>query len=403
MNMAQPARRGIFAFSDAKAKESRLQQASSTRPTAAKGGLDLLYHVQLGDTLESATASSCKRILAAAADGCVVLVDTTDGSMIRRSDTMGEDPPNVIAWSSDSAWLVCCSDDGIARVISADKGTVVLEHVVAKDPDHGKRQRCVPSDHAIFIDATSFAAAAGSLIHVCEVPGGKLSHTLSTDAPVHALCRSPPSLAVHWAYAAAFKGGVVLVSLSGDRISHLSSCGHLHSLAVTDQWLAACTLEGTIELWDVAKRATTMRPSEAEKTVRPFCGSDGVALDWSADGGGLAMSGKRVAVIDFTGENHKTTQHYIMLYYTILLEYKRVAVIDSTGGNPPHPYRTILRNTIQYNTIQYNSILHNTIQNKTIQYNAMQYNTILHCAILLYYTHTILYPHYAILYVYYTR
>ena len=43
--------------------------------------------------------------------------------------------------------------------------------------------------------------------------------------------------------------------------------------------------------------------------LQTYAGSDGEALHWSGDGGGLAASGARAAVFDFT------------------------------GTNPPHPYR----------------------------------------------------------------
>eukprot|EP00966_Prymnesium_polylepis_P302574 6990112-Prymnesium_polylepis.1 len=273
--MINPAVRKAFA--------SRPQPQAScarppTEPKAVKGGLDVLYHVQLGDHLENAAVSSCGRMLAAATAGASVLfVDAKDGTVSGRCDTLGEDSPNAIAWSADSSWIVCCSDDGCARVISVDSGALVLEHLIAEEPEPGKRKRCVPSEQAIVLDGASFVAAAGHLIHTCGVPDGRLRSSLSADAPVRGLCRSPPSLMGHWAYAAAYKGGVLLVSPSGDGISKLSSRGHLRSLAMSDQWLAAAAFDGSIELWDVAKRAatTSQRRREADKTTKAFCGSDG--------------------------------------------------------------------------------------------------------------------------------
>ena len=271
------------AFSQSK---SLAAPSAPARPTVTKGGLDALFHVQLGEPLESAAASPCGKTLAISATGSVVLLDS-HGTIIRRSDAVGEDPPNVIAWSSDSRWVGCCSDDGYARIVAVESGALAIEHLIAEEPAPGKRTRCVPSEHCLFVGgtssasgATSFVGAAGPLIHACEVPGGKLVYSVSTDAPVRAMCRSPPSLVALWAVAAAYKGGVLLVSASGDSISKLSSRGHPRSLATSHQWLASATFDGTVELWDVAKRAASSeRPSEADKTYKTFCGSDGARVE----------------------------------------------------------------------------------------------------------------------------
>ena len=276
--------------------------ASSARPEVKRAGLELLYHVQLSDFLGSATMSPCSRKLAAASADSVIVVDAKDGTVAMSSDELGDDPPNVVAWSPDSAWIVSCGDDGYARLVAIDSGAVVLEHAIAEEPEPGKRRLCVASDHAVFADDATFVAAAGRLIHACAVPSGTLRHALSTDAPVCALCRSPPNLTAHWAYAAGYKGGVLLVSSRGEHVSRLTARGHMRSLAVSGQWLASGGFDGTLELWDVAKRAEAVeRPKEAEKTLKAYCGSDGAALAWSVDGGTLAVTGTRPACFDFTG------------------------------------------------------------------------------------------------------
>ena len=294
------------AFSGAKPPSA----PTRARLEAQKGGLELLYHVHLSEFLGSAALSSGGMLAVTTADQ-VIIVDAKDGTVSVSSDALGDDPPNAVAWSPGATWIVCCSDDGYAGVMASSSGTVALEHLVAEDAEPGKRRRCVPSDHAIFVTDNIVVAAAGRLIHACLVPGGDMQHSVAADAPVCALCRSPPNLEAHWAYAAGYKGGVLLVSTRGERVGQLYSRGHLRSLAVSAQWLAGGGFDGTLELWDVAKRAEEAeRPSEAEKTLMSFCGSDGVALAWNIHGGSLAVTGKRAAVIDFTGEE------------------------------PPHPYRS---------------------------------------------------------------
>lgn len=293
------------AFTQPRAGSVAPSSAPSARPTALKGGLDVLFHVQLGEHLERATLSPCRQIYAAASiAGSIILVEMTHGTVLRRSEEpLGGEPPNALAWSLDSTWLVGCSDDGHARVVSVSSGAVVCSHAVSEEPEPGKRRRCVACENVVAIADSAFVAAAGTLVHACEVPSGRLRHTLSTGAPVRGLCRSPSGLMAHWAYAAAYKGGVVLVSSGGAVVCQLSVRGHPRSLSVSDQWLAVAAFDGSIALWDVAKRAEAERPGEAERTCNAFCGTDGAALEWSTDGGGLAASGKRVAVIDFTGRH----------------------------------------------------------------------------------------------------
>ena len=276
----------------------------SEGPTASRGGLELLYHAQLGGPLSGATASPCCKFIAVSTDeGSVVLLDGTKGDEIRRTEPLADDAPNAIAWSIGSTFLVCCGDDAYARVVAVDSGAVVFEHLISEEPAPGKRRRCVPSEHVIVVDETCFVAAAGAVIHACGLLDGQLRHAISTEAPVRALCRSPTTLRGYWAYAAAYKGGVLLVSQSGESHCKLYSRSHLQSLAVSDQCLAAAGVDGTVELWDDTTRATGPQGREAKKTVQTFCGSDGAALAWSADGGGLAISGKRAAVVDCTGSN----------------------------------------------------------------------------------------------------
>ena len=285
------------------AQPSAAAVAASVRPRPRAGGFELLFHVQLGDYLGGAALSPCGRMLAAAGADCVTIVSAKDGTVGISSDELGDDPPNAVDWSTDSAYLVVCSDDGYARVVAVSTGKLVFEHLIADEPEPGKRPRCVASDHATFTNDATCVAAAGRLVHACAVPGGGLSHAVTADAPVCSLCRSPPNLAAHWAYAAGYKGGVLLVSSGGELVSNLSSRGHLRSLTASSRWLAAGGFDGTLELWDMAKRSESAeeRREEADKTLKAFCGSDGAALAFSADGGSLALTGKRAAVFDFSG------------------------------------------------------------------------------------------------------
>ena len=276
-------------------------------PTAYKGGLDEVWSVQLGEPLcELAKATSGLVLAAATADGVIALVDGAEGALKLRCGALGDEPPNAIAFSSDSTWLVACYDDAHARVVS-DSGAVVLAHLVAPDPEPGKRQRCVAAEHVVTLGGASFAAAAGRLVHTCRVPDGKLEHSLLVDANVRALCAAPPNLMAHWEYAVAYQGTVLLVSPGGEGTLRFSSRQPLRSLAVSDKWLAGGAFDGTVELWDVATRATSTsqhRP-EADRSLQAYCGSDGASLQWRADGGGIAVSGARAAMFDFTGANPK--------------------------------------------------------------------------------------------------
>ena len=87
------------------------------------------------------------------------------------------------------------------------------------------------------------------------------------DAPIRALCGAPlelPASCAYWAYAAAHKGGIILVSQQGEVVRKLSSAQPLRSLAMPltslgmgpqgePRWLAASTFDGNIELWSASQ------------------------------------------------------------------------------------------------------------------------------------------------------
>ena len=58
------------------------------------------------------------------------------------------------------------------------------------------------------------------------------------------------------------------------------------------RWLAAAAFDGTVELWDVAIQAPGAEVGPAQQArhrLQSYAGSDGEVLQWSADGGGLAV------------------------------------------------------------------------------------------------------------------
>ena len=108
-----------------------------------------------------------------------------------------------------------------------------------------------------------------------------------------------------WAYAIALKGGARLISRQGEAVRELSAQSIVQSLGVSNGWLGAATYDGAVLLWDLESRSaqdSTGRDAQPPvTTLRSFCGSDGRDLRWSADGGGLAVSGTKAAVFDLTG------------------------------------------------------------------------------------------------------
>jgi hypothetical protein len=248
--------------------------------------------------------SDTSPVLAAAlVDGSVVFVDAVDGHVVSRCDEVTEDPPNLMAFASQ--WLVHCSDDSCVRCLSI-KGGVVHAHMVMEPAQDGKRPRCAPIDHAAIIDGgTAYVAVAGRLLHACRVPEGDLEHSTQFDSPVRAVCAAACSEATQWSYAVAIADGVRLISRAGETLRELTSKRILRSLATHGPWLAAGTMDGAVELWDLVtpRQASAQDLARALHTLNGACGSDGLSLGWRPDGGGLAVSGKRAAVFDFTGSN----------------------------------------------------------------------------------------------------
>ena len=322
--------------------------AEPKKVAVRKGGLEVIYHVKVGESLcclakaPGLVEAPRRRLAAATDDGDVAFLDAADGSVCARSDATDE-PPNAMAFTQDGLCLVSVSDDGIARVMD-ESGALLFAHAVAETPAAGKRARCVAADHLIALGSGGFVAAAGRLVHTCRgpgaetepgsaagAPGWQLAHALVADAPIRALCGAPremPASCAYWAYAAAHKGGIILVSQQGEVVRKLSSAQPLRSLAMPltslgmgpqgePRWLAASTFDGNIELWDVARPAPSDGATPAAVAaaglaphrLQSYAGSDGEVLHWSPDGGGIAVSGARAAVFDFT------------------------------GANPPHPYR----------------------------------------------------------------
>ena len=287
----------------------RTHASTAVAPTKKKAAvrkddLEVVFKVNVGAGLCCLATSPSGLLAAATAEGVVLLIDGVSGSTRARSEEM-EEPPNAMTFTSDSQFLISCADDGCARVLAAASAKVLIEHSVAEEPVDGKRPRCYAADHVVALDG-AFVAAAGRLLHGCGVPDGQLEHEILADSPIRALSVASPGT-VSWAYAAAHKGGVLLVDRRGDVARKLTSDRPLKSLAVTAAWLAASAFDGVLELWDIS--GVVGQSGEANHRLQTYCGSDGEVIHFSVDGGGLAMSGARAAVIDFT------------------------------GSNPPHPYR----------------------------------------------------------------
>ena len=304
------------------------------QPTIRKGGMDVIFHAKIASGLCCVVAAADNSRIAAATDeGVVVFINGLDinglGGTIQARCEVADFPPNAMAFSSAALWLVVCTDDGYARVVASDSGKMLLEHAVAEESVAGKRPRRCAADHCIAFDDV-FVAAAGRLVHACRVPEGQLEHARLVDKPIRALCSAPPALAPSWAYAAAFQGGIMLVSRGGEIVCALGSEQPLRSLALSGRWLAAAAFDGTVELWDVAgdPAADAGAPSQdrdgADHRLQAYCGSDGQDLQWSADGSALAMSGKKAAAFDFTGANPAHP-------------YRRRTAVGSRGTPDPVP------------------------------------------------------------------
>lgn len=177
-------------------------------------------------------------------------------------------------------------------------------HTVTEPAHDGKRPRIVPIDHATVVTdgGVAYVAAAGRLVHTCGVPDGELQHSVHLESPVRAICAAATSQpSPSWSYALATADGVRLMSRAGEAVRELTSKRIVRSLGSTDgKWLAAATMDGSVELWDVA---TPRQASGPYYTLNAYNGSDGMTLEWRPDGGALAIGGKRGAVFDFTGSN----------------------------------------------------------------------------------------------------
>ena len=291
----------------------RAPSPSEAQPSVRKGGLEPIFKVKVGEHLACVAVAPDRLSLAAATGtGAVVFIDAADGATRARFEGAGaEEAPNALAFGSDSRWVVAAYDDGYARVAAADSGTLLVEHAVAEAPTEGKRARRCAADHVVTLASAfasssrlAFVAAAGRLVHAVAVPGGALEHALVAEKPVRGLCVPPPGGAQAWAYAASHQGGVLLVSRRGEVVRRLSSDEPLRAVAAFGRWLAAAAFDGSVELWDVAASSgKAAGPGGSDHLLRTSCGSDGEALAWAADGSGLAVSGKRAAIYDFTGLN----------------------------------------------------------------------------------------------------
>lgn len=271
--------------------------------------MEVLFHAKFDSGLDSAIAISDGSMLAAAtADGAVQIVNGSDGSVMGRADEeVHDDPPNVMAFASRE-WLVTFSDEAQARCLKVDQMDLVHPHVVAEPAEEGKRPRCAAIDHGLILDGGgAYVAAASRLIHTCRVPDGQLEHAVHMPSPVRAMCAAPTGEEhsfLGWAYAVAGAGGVHLVSRTGEMVRELTTQRTLRSLGACGPWVAGGTMEGSVDVWDVvSERHAGSNPTAA---LQSFCGSDGNYLAWCEDGTGLlglAVSGKRAAVFDFSGAN----------------------------------------------------------------------------------------------------
>ena len=283
------------------------------RPTAIKGGLEVKFHIKFDVGLEDAAVNNTpprirvanhpRKVAAATADGAVAFVDGFDGTVVAKWDDDEDDPPNVMVFASK--WLIHCSDTCV-RILDSETGEMAHSHTVMAPAQDGKRARQSSIDHAIVLDGTRYVAAAGRVVHACKAPEGTLEHSLQITSPVRAMCAAPTSSSSHsvseWAYAIACADGIRLISSAGEIVHELISKGTVRSLSAYGPWMAAAAMEGGIELWDlVAPRHVDN--GLAHVRMNSSCGSDGSSLGFRCDGGGLAVSGRRASVFDFSGAN----------------------------------------------------------------------------------------------------
>lgn len=114
---------------------------SAEKAAIRKGGLSLVFHVKVGESL-SCIAKAPSSLLAAATEaGDVVFVDGADGTTRARCDS-NDEPPNALAFTRSGRWLISVCDDGHARVMATDSGAVLSDHPVVEEPVMGKRPRC---------------------------------------------------------------------------------------------------------------------------------------------------------------------------------------------------------------------------------------------------------------------
>ena len=230
--------------------------AEPKKVAVRKGGLEVIYHVKVGESLccvakaPVVVKAPSRRLAAATDEGDVVFLDAADGTVCARCGATDE-PPNAMAFTQDGKCLVSVSDDGIARVMD-ESGALLFAHAVVEAPAAGKRARCVAADHLIALASGGFVAAAGRLIHTCGAPGAdpeqlgfpedapswQLEHALVAEAPIRALCGAPlemPAGCAYWAYAAAHKGGIMLVCHRGEaaRLTQSAPLPEAHCLAKT--------------------------------------------------------------------------------------------------------------------------------------------------------------------------
>ena len=119
----------------------------NTPPTSAepekaavrKGGLKVVFHVKVGESL-CCVASMSGRLAAATDAGDVVFIDGADGTRRARCDATDE-PPNALAFTRDARYLISVCDDGCARVMGSNSGAVLFSHAVVEEPAAGKRPR----------------------------------------------------------------------------------------------------------------------------------------------------------------------------------------------------------------------------------------------------------------------
>ena len=236
------------------------------KPVARKGGLQVLFRTRVSEEGLSDAIANRNFIAAATADGTVAFVDASDGRVAAQCDELDGMSPNVMVFASEQ-WLVHGSDDANIRIISLN-GELLHTHAVTEPAQEGKRPRCSPIDHACVYghgDTVSYAAAAGRLIHACKVSDGQLAHVVQLDSLVRAMCAAPMGgHATSWAYAAAYTGGIRLVSNAGEAVRELITQRAVRSLRSSGPWLAAGAMDGIVELWEPGRSGMTM----ARRTMR---------------------------------------------------------------------------------------------------------------------------------------